>query len=227
MGHAVPASHRELTGRFLLTQTQGMGSIPAPDCPDYSPEGQFRVLRLLCIAFLLLLCVGRADAAAINVGLLPEPVDLSTSPTLRLLAHGPSAKDTYRLTVELENTDASCTLQLDQATASRVTWLTFDEDAETSYPLKALRKRSTRVISSTQPVYTTTAGATPSVPVPPRTATEMDLDFGLPADGVPTEFALHARDLDLGCTTTLTLDSRAAVNARAALLAIEGEAASQ
>ncbi|MCC6547171.1 hypothetical protein IT570_08390 [Candidatus Sumerlaeota bacterium] len=169
----------------------------------FGAESLCRTRGILCVLCLLFsaLFATPASAVVISVPILPEPVDIETTPTIHIIAHGPRDRGTYRLTVEFMNDDPSCTLTIAHGDPANY-WATYDKDPA-AFPLRALTPISWNVgervyqIEKQVPV--------PSFQVVPRTGVVADLDFPLP-EKVPETFMLHTNKIDIGCSATLEVN---------------------
>ncbi len=180
-------------------------------------------MRLWFVLSLLILLGGfcrPAAATAVVVTPLDRPVDLNTSPSVRLVAHGVQSPLTYRYTVEIQHEFTSKTLHLapgaeslrqytDSETGKRVfeeepgsespMWVIYDGERSKRYPLRRMKIAYTRAINGTETDVNTRLRYREHVPLRPGLVTAVDLDFDLPREGdVPRRVELRMDDVELG-----------------------------
>jgi hypothetical protein len=179
---------------------------------------------------ILLAVWGRpASATAVVVTPLDRPVDLNTSPSVRLVAHGVQSPLTYRFTVEIQHEFTSRTLHLapgaeslrqytDFETGKRVfeenpgpestMWVIYDGKRNERFPLRRMKIAYTQPIGGTETDVNAVFRYRERVPLPPGQMTAVDLDFDLPRAGdVPRRVELRMDDVELG--EGITFDGRA------------------
>ncbi len=168
--------------------------------------------------------------------MLATPVELSTSPTIRIVSHGPQSVALYRVTIEIGNRSADCTLRAGAPAAALwmytrpdgtlhttrtpanegTVWATFD-DSESRSVLRRVKLAWT-VNPVTQATESPTAPAFQTgIDIPPGATVAVDLDFDIPAQGIPSSITLHTEGWDIGCGTQLTSTTRLPLEGRAVL----------
>lgn len=178
----------------------------------------------LIVAFCIILSALPAivPGTAIVAPLLDRPVDVETSPSVRVMAHGVHSPLRYRVTIEVANRFTSDSLHisapeeslseyLDPETGDRVfngeptddgdIWVTYDTTGEQRYPVRRMKTAWTRPMGEAeeQAVPDTKLDFQQSIELLPNTITAVDLDFVLPRRGeVPRRVTLNFKDAPMG-----------------------------
>lgn len=195
------------------------------------------LLRVILFSMILTMVVGArpAGAAAVLVPPLAEPVELATSPTIRLIAHGPQSEALYRVTIEVANSGATPLEIAPPLAALRLyrqpdgtfrinstptdegdVWLHWDGDRERRHPVRRLKRAYAIAAGSEALDLQITPNFERTVVIPAGQLVAVDLDFDLPAE-LPTEFTLHFDGTALGSGVRIEKVVPLSVQAREAL----------
>jgi hypothetical protein len=171
------------------------------------------ILMLVSMAAL----AARAQATAVVVPTLNNPVTICSSPTIRILAHGIQSPKTYRVTVEIENRLTTDTLVLAppleslrvyrddygtlinnrEPTDETSVWLRYDTTGGRVFPVRRMKPSYVkRPDAEGEPVVL--LEYQPEIEVPGRTTMAVDLDFDLPPGEVPLALTFIFDRVDLG-----------------------------
>lgn len=210
-----------------------MGAI-ARSNPKNLASGHLRLLAV--VAALLFLALADAKAVTINVPILTTPIDLTTTPTIRVLSHGPVTEKLYRITLLVENPETACLMRVALPTDSLRIWkegdgrivespnanapnaisVRYDGDPTLHYA-RRFKPISQRIPPNPGTRQFTDAPWTTSIPVAPGGEAGIDLDFDLP-DTIPEELTLSIQALDMGCGVMLSVEKQFPLAARDILL---------
>lgn len=176
---------------------------------------------LLLFVVLVVTMISPALATTINVGMLAEPIDVSTTPTITLISHGPLNKTTYRLTMEVVNRETSCTMTLNPNDQKSALWITYDDDP-TTYGVQRISFIANSGANDNHVNFT--RNLVPAIfvalPTPPGITNVADYDFPLPAGRIPERFTLKGPNVDMGCGPVARIDTTMPLNGRNALQAL-------
>lgn len=176
-------------------------------------------IQVLLLLTLLVIAPNRTQATMLSVPLLDPPMEICTSPTLKLLSHGPQSKSFYRFTLEIDNCheekpftfaldpkgllvyegpDAETMVANPKAENTGPLWVTYDGNIELRTPVRRMSIVQYKDNVSTPPVRKPIPYYTSTITVPSGAIYEIDLDFSLPENLIPKDIKLEFAEQPLG-----------------------------